>query len=282
MKGGRSFPMIGKLAHVRSRRDVVIASLVITGVSVACAVVLTACATRSPKGAVDFSLLRIAAEIAAVIAFVLSFAVVDAIRRILKGKRSIEHLAMTDDLTGLPNRRALLAAAEQAIAHIDSVAPPPALLIVDLDHFKRVNDVYGHRAGDQALQAAAEALARSVRGDVDFVGRLGGEEFVVLLAAADEETARRAAESARAAIAAMRVAAPNGEIAVTASIGYTPLVAGDTVSTALQRADEALYAAKRAGRNQIASRAPNADERPAATVEGRLRRDAPERLRRSA
>ncbi|MGA2485456.1 MAG: GGDEF domain-containing protein [Roseiarcus sp.] len=274
--------MIGKLAHVRSRRDVLIASLVITGVSVACAMLLTACVTRSAKSAVDFGALRNAAEIAAVIAFAISFLVVDAIRRILKGKRSIERLAMTDDLTGLSNRRALLAAAERAIARIDGVALPPALLIVDLDHFKRVNDVYGHRAGDQALQAAAEALARSVRGDVDFVGRLGGEEFVVLLAAADEETARRAAESARAAIAAMRVAAPNGEIAVTASIGYTPLVAGDTVSTALQRADEALYAAKRAGRNQIASRAPNADERPAATVEGRLRRDAPERLRRSA
>jgi len=274
--------MIGKLAHVRSRRDVLIASLVITGVSVACAMLLTACVTRSAKSAVDFGALRNAAEIAAVIAFAISFLVVDAIRRILKGKRSIERLAMTDDLTGLSNRRALLAAAERAIARIDGVALPPALLIVDLDHFKRVNDVYGHRAGDQALQAAAEALARSVRGDVDFVGRLGGEEFVVLLAAADEETARRAAESARAAIAAMRVAAPNGEIAVTASIGYTPLAAGDTVSTALQRADEALYAAKRAGRNQIASRAPNADERPAATVEGRLRRDAPERLRRSA
>jgi len=274
--------MIGKLAHVRSRCDVLIASLVITGVSVACAVVLTACATRSPKGAVDFSLLRIAAEIAAIIAFVISFSVVDAIRRILKDKRSIERLAMTDDLTGLSNRRALLAAAERAITHIDSAAPPPALLIVDLDHFKRVNDIYGHRAGDQALEAVAHALVRSVRGEVDFVGRLGGEEFVVLLAAAEEETTRRAAESARAAIAATRVATPNGEIAVTASIGYTPLVVGDSVSAALERADEALYAAKRAGRNQIASSAPNAGEVPAATVDGRVRRDAQERLRRSA
>ncbi len=274
--------MIGKLAHVRSRRDVVIASLAITGVSVACAVILTACVTHSTKRAVDFTALRNAAEIAAVIAFVISFPVFDAIRRILKGKRKIERLAMTDDLTGLSNRRALLAAAEQAIAHIDGVAPPPALLIVDLDHFKRVNDVYGHRAGDQALQAAAQALVRSGRGDIDLVGRLGGEEFVVLLAAADEETARRAAESARAAIAAMRVATPNGEIALTASIGYTPLFAGDSVSAALQRADEALYAAKRAGRNQIASRAPNAGELAPATADGRLRRDARERLRRSA
>jgi diguanylate cyclase (GGDEF)-like protein len=255
---------------------------VITGVSVVCAVALTACVTQSAKHALDFAALRNAAEIAGVIALVISLLVVDSIRRILKSKRSIERLAMTDDLTGLSNRRALLAAAEKAIARVDSVALPPALLIVDLDHFKRVNDVYGHRAGDQALQAAAQALARSARGDVDLVGRLGGEEFVVLLAAADEETARRAAESARAAVAAMRVATPNGEIAVTASIGYTPLVAGDSVSAALQRADEALYAAKRAGRNQIASLAPNAGEQPPAAVDGRLRRDAPERLRRSA
>ncbi len=274
--------MIGKLAHVRSRRDVLVASLIITGVAVVCAVVLTACATRSPNGGMDFGLLRLAAKIAAVITFVISFSVVDTIRRILKGKRSIERLAMTDDLTGLSNRRALLAAAERAIAHIDGAAPPPALLIVDLDHFKRVNDVYGHRAGDQALQAAAQALVRSARGDIDFVGRLGGEEFVVLLAAAEEETARRAAESARAAIAAMRVATPSGEIAVTASIGYTPLVAGDSVSTALQRADEALYMAKRAGRNRIASRGPDAVEANPTTAEGRRRRDAQDRLRRSA
>ncbi len=274
--------MIGKLAHVRSRRDVLVASLIITGVAVVCAVVLTACATRSPNGGMDFGLLRLAAKIAAAITFVISFSVVDTIRRILKGKRSIERLAMTDDLTGLSNRRALLAAAERAIAHIDGAAPPPALLIVDLDHFKRVNDVYGHRAGDQALQAAAQALVRSARGDIDFVGRLGGEEFVVLLAAAEEETARRAAESARAAIAAMRVATPSGEIAVTASIGYTPLVAGDSVSTALQRADEALYMAKRAGRNRIASRGPDAVEANPTTAEGRRRRDAQDRLRRSA
>jgi diguanylate cyclase (GGDEF)-like protein len=281
MKAGRSFPMIGRLAHVRSRRDVFIASLAITTVSVACAVALTACATRLPDGALDFSLMRVAAEIAAVIAFAMSFLVVDAIRCILKAKRSVERLAMTDDLTGLPNRRAFLLAAERALARIDDVGRSSTLLIVDLDHFKRVNDVFGHRAGDQALQAAAQALARSVR-EGDFVGRLGGEEFVVLVDADDEATARRAAESARAAIAAMRVTTPNGEIAVTASIGCSALVAEDSVSAALERADEALYAAKRAGRNQIVSLAANVSERPAATIDGRLRRDAQDRLLRSA
>ena len=277
--------MIGKLAHVRSRSDVIVASLVITGIAVACAVALTAWATHSSNGRIGFyASLRVAAGVAAVVAFIISFAVLDAIRRILKGKRLIERLAMTDDLTGLANRRAFLAAAEAAIARIDAAgpAPAPALLIADLDYFKRVNDAYGHRAGDQTLQAVALALARSVRSGVDFVGRLGGEEFVVLLADADEETARRAAESARAAIAAVRAETPSGEIAVTASIGYTPLVAGEGVAAALQRADEALYAAKRAGRNQVALRVAKSGEARLEAADSRRRRDAPGRLRRLA
>jgi len=275
--------MIGKLAHVRSRSDVVVASLVVTGIAVVCAVALTAWAAHTSTGRIGFyAALRVAAGVAAVVAFVISFAVFEAIRHILKGKRVIEHLAMTDDLTGLANRRAFLAAAEAAIGRIDAAGPPPALLIADLDYFKRVNDAYGHRAGDQTLQAVALALARSVRSGVDFVGRLGGEEFVVLLADADEETARRAAESARAAIAAVRAETVSGEIAVTASIGYTPLVAGESVAAALQRADEALYAAKRAGRNQIALRIAKDGEARLEAADSRRRRDAPERLRRLA
>jgi len=274
--------MIGKLAHVRSRRDVFVASLVITALAVACAVALTGGATYLSKGRLDFyAALRVAAEVAAVVAFVLSFAVVEAIRRIVKGKRSVERLAMTDDLTGLPNRRAFVAAAEQAIAAAGQPDANPVLLIVDLDHFKRVNDAYGHRAGDQTLQAAAQALARAADGERGFVGRLGGEEFVVLLAGADEESARQAAERARAAISAMRASTPSGEVAVTASIGFTPLVAGETVSAALQRADEALYAAKRAGRNQVAGRKA-ADPESVADGPNQRLNELAARLRRSA
>jgi diguanylate cyclase (GGDEF)-like protein len=274
--------MFGKLAHVRSRGDVLLAALVITLVSVVLALALTELATASLGAKDNLKALRVAAEVAALVAFAVSYAAVDSIRRILKGKRSIERLAMTDDLTGLPNRRAFLAAAEQAIDRIAATKASPALLIVDLDHFKRVNDVYGHGAGDQALQAAAQALVRSVRAEVDWVGRLGGEEFVVLVAPGDETAADRAAEKARTAIATLLIAMPAGEIALTASIGMTPLIAGDDVAAALRRADEALYAAKRAGRNQVASRAALADD--AALKEGqvRRRRDAAERWRYSA
>jgi diguanylate cyclase (GGDEF)-like protein len=275
--------MIGKLAHVRSHGDVLLASSIITVISVVFATALTACATRASSNDVEFyAALRIAAAIAAAITFVFSFAVVETIRHILKSKRSVERLAMTDDLTGLANRRAFLAAAASALDGIGAGAPP-ALLIVDLDHFKNVNDVYGHRAGDQVLQAIARALERSVRAELDFVGRLGGEEFVVLLAGADEEMSRLAAESVRGAIAAMRVETPSGEVSVTASIGRTPLMRGDTISAALQRADEALYAAKRAGRNQVATRDPSfGDLPPPVAGDGRRRRDAQDRLRRSA
>ena len=113
--------MIGKLAHVRSCGDVIVASLVITGIAVACAVPLTAWATHTANGRIGFyASLRVAAGVAAVVAFIISFAVLNAIRRILKGKRLIERLAMTDDLTGLANRRAFLAAADAAIAGINA------------------------------------------------------------------------------------------------------------------------------------------------------------------
>jgi diguanylate cyclase (GGDEF)-like protein len=281
MLSGRSFQMFGKLAHVRSRRDVVLASLVITAVSVVLSVVLTALAIATLGTNDNVASLWIAAEVAAVIAFALSYGVVDAIRRIVKGKLWIERLAMTDDLTGLPNRRAFVVAAEDSIAGADAGETPHALLIVDLDHFKRVNDLHGHRAGDQALHAAAQALLRSLRADVDWVGRLGGEEFVALVAAADEAVARRAAESARAAIEALRVETSSAEIAVTASIGVTPLVAGDNVASALQRADEALYAAKRAGRNQVSWRSAQENASLLEDVRSR-RRGMDERWRRLA
>jgi diguanylate cyclase (GGDEF)-like protein len=274
--------MLGKLAHVTSRRDVLLTSLFITAVSVALAVVLTGLATASFGAKHSLGALRLAAEVAAIVAFAVSYAMADSVRSIVMGKRSIERLAMTDDLTGLPNRRAFVAAAEQAISRIAATDATPALLIVDLDHFKRVNDVYGHGAGDQALQAAGQALVRSVRAGLDWVGRLGGEEFVVLVAPGDDNAADRAAENARTAIATLLVAMPAGEISLTASIGMTPLIAGDDVASALRRADEALYVAKRAGRNQVARRAALTDDAALKESQIRRRRDAAERWRYSA
>ena len=245
--------MFRKLAQVKSRGDVLLAVLAITAVSIVLAVGLTAWATAELDSARRFGAMVTAAKISAFVALIMSYWIVDSIRGIVQLKNSVERLARTDDLTGLDNRRAFLAGAAREISRAERQGDALALLIVDLDYFKRVNDLHGHRVGDMVLVAVADVLSRSVRDGVGAVGRLGGEEFAVLLARCDEDMALQVAESIRAAIEAMRASTPAGEIVMTASIGCAPIMAGDSLNGALQRADEALYAAKRGGRNRVAA-----------------------------
>jgi diguanylate cyclase (GGDEF)-like protein len=214
----------------------------------------------------------------------MSYWVVDSIREIVRLKESVDRLAHTDDLTGLNNRRAFLADAEREFSRAERQGGGLALLILDLDYFKGVNDAYGHRVGDSVLVAVAQVVLQSVRDGVDLVGRLGGEEFAVLLARSEEDAAVRAAESIRAAIEATRVFTPAGPIVVTVSIGCAPIAAGQSVSAALQRADEALYTAKRQGRNRVAAcAAGNGGSDPRERAERQRREPAPrEPLKRSA
>lgn len=245
--------MLRKLAEVKSRGDVLLAVFAITAVSVVLAVGLAAWATADLDSANRFGAMAIAAKISALVALLMSYWMVDSIRGIVQLKELVERLARTDDLTGLDNRRAFLAGAAREISCAERRREALALLIVDLDYFKRVNDLHGHRVGDMALVAVAEVLSRSVPDGVGVVGRLGGEEFAILLARHDEGMALCAAESIRAAVEAMRVSTPAGEIVMTASIGCAPILAGDSVNAALQNADEALYTAKRGGRNRVAT-----------------------------
>ncbi len=245
--------MLRKLAEVKSRGDVLLAVLAITAASVVLAVGLAALATVDLDSAHRFGAMVMAAKISALVALLMSYWMVDSIRGIVQLKESVERLARTDDLTGLDNRRAFLAGAARAISRAERRREALALLIVDLDYFKRVNDLHGHRVGDMVLVAVGEVLSRSVPDGVGAVGRLGGEEFAILLARHDDDVAVRAAESIRAAIEAMRVSTPAGEIVITASIGCAPILAGDSVNGALQNADEALYMAKRGGRNRVAT-----------------------------
>lgn len=145
-----------------------------------------------------------------------------------------------DPLTHLPGRPALLRAMESWIAR-----GPVAVMLVDLDGFKAVNDTYGHAAGDAVIQRAARDLRESIRTG-DLVGRWGGEEFVVLALTASAEEAWMVAERIRSRLA--QAAAP----AVTASLGVAMSQPGENVEAVLERADQALYAAKRAGRNRTA------------------------------
>jgi diguanylate cyclase (GGDEF)-like protein len=159
--------------------------------------------------------------------------------------------ASTDALTGLPNQRAVQDTIKRMVAQSTRTMTPLSALLVDLDHFKQVNDVYGHEAGDAVLAAVGATLAAIGRTD-DFVGRYGGEEFLLLLPSTDRNEALALAEAVRRSIAAITV--PHVDRAVTASVGVALLGEDGVDATALFRAaDRALYAAKRNGRNRIES-----------------------------
>jgi diguanylate cyclase (GGDEF)-like protein len=164
----------------------------------------------------------------------------------------LDALARTDELTGLPNRREVL---ERITAELERAARtglPTSLLMFDIDRFKRVNDTHGHAAGDCVLRAVA-AIARASLRRIDVCGRVGGEEFLVLLPDAGAEDARAAAERLRAAIAAGATDCVDKTLHITVSVGVVTRVPGETASldALVQAADLALYAAKDAGRDRV-------------------------------
>jgi diguanylate cyclase (GGDEF)-like protein len=170
----------------------------------------------------------------------------------------LEQMASTDPLTRIYNRRVFLMWAEKELTRGQRTGTPFSVLIVDLDHFKQINDCFGHQAGDQALCAVVEKMQDSVRG-IDVLGRWGGEEFAVLLPGAAADAALLVAQRVRRNIE--RILLPgsgvrNGErvqmISVTASVGVaTYRGVDDNVHTMMERADMALYQAKAAGRNCV-------------------------------
>ncbi|TSE21063.1 putative diguanylate cyclase AdrA [Tepidimonas alkaliphilus] len=162
-------------------------------------------------------------------------------------------LSERDPLTGLPNRRAFEARAQQELDRACRTGEMALLLVVDLDHFKAINDQQGHAVGDAVLKEVARTLQRSVR-PMDTVARLGGEEFAVLLPHVVPARAGKLAERVRLAVAEARVPLPQGgQLGVTASLGgalAAPWVRS-TWQHWLERADRQLYAAKNAGRNRV-------------------------------
>jgi diguanylate cyclase (GGDEF)-like protein/PAS domain S-box-containing protein len=158
--------------------------------------------------------------------------------------------ALKDPLTGLYNRRGLDLRAAAMLRRAGAGGRLPAWIMVDIDHFKMVNDRYGHDSGDMVLKAVASALHAAARDD-DVVARLGGEEFVLLLPGANGQAAGVVAERLRQAVEAMVVDAAGHAIGVTASIGVALQARDEAPSSVLERADSALYRAKREGRNRV-------------------------------
>ncbi|SFB87971.1 GGDEF domain-containing protein [Massilia yuzhufengensis] len=171
-----------------------------------------------------------------------------------RATRELARLEVVDPLTDVPNRRGLFAALGPWMALARRPGLPTALVVLDLDQFKRVNDGYGHPAGDAVLRHVVELCKRQLR-DSDMLGRLVGVEFAILLPRTKLEEAVLVAERIRAAIASSPVKSERAMIAMTASFGVTVIRPEDSTVTLFQRADDALRAAKEAGRNRVSQAA---------------------------
>jgi diguanylate cyclase (GGDEF)-like protein len=162
--------------------------------------------------------------------------------------------ASTDALTGIPNKRAFTEALTRDLAQIDRTKSVLSLIVIDVDHFKKFNDTWGHSTGDEVLRAVGKVLAAQLRSG-DMAARYGGEEFVIILPNTDPEGAHIAAERVRAALEVATIDGPKGKLSVTASFGVATVRGPgcrDASEDLFKRADAALYEAKRSGRNRVA------------------------------
>lgn len=165
-------------------------------------------------------------------------------------ERELKRLAQEDTLTGLANRRHFQTEAERTLARATRYPEPISLLMLDVDHFKQVNDAWGHQNGDEVLMEAVRRICQSLR-TTDMPARWGGEEFIVLLPQTTKEMARQVAERLRQYFAAMPFTTSLTSLPVTVSIGATQWKPGEALDHLISRADTALYRAKEKGRNRV-------------------------------
>jgi diguanylate cyclase (GGDEF)-like protein len=166
-------------------------------------------------------------------------------------KKRAENLARKDELTGLDNRRAFFDQGCRIFKQSVRFKRPVSVIMMDIDYFKKINDNYGHSAGDKVLQVIAELLQKMVR-EIDVVARIGGEEFAFVLPETDREEAVNMAERLRQGIAKTTVTHDERQMQITASFGVSSsLVENETLETMLTKADDALFMAKKKGRDQV-------------------------------
>jgi len=167
---------------------------------------------------------------------------------------SLQDLATRDFLTGLPNRRHFLEQAEQMVPRMLNVRLPVAAAMLDVDHFKHINDSWGHETGDHALRALAQAMSAHARHQ-DLVARFGGEEFCMLVPGLEPDELAAYFEELRKRVEDLRVPLRNGELNMTISIGVCAAQPGDSLHHLLNEADRRLYLAKAGGRNRVVGEA---------------------------
>ena len=194
-------------------------------------------------GAVDFIRKPISAQIVRTRA--------SNILKLQAATRKLELLASTDSLTGAFNRRHFMETGNNEIRRSERYDHPFTVLMLDIDHFKAVNDTHGHGVGDDALKKTVEVIQQTLRRE-DTLGRLGGEEFAVMLPETNMSRAALLAERIRFAISEIIIDTPTGPLTFTMSIGVSQGTEGDTkIDDVLKRADAGLYKAKEQGRNQV-------------------------------
>jgi two-component system cell cycle response regulator len=205
--------------------------------------------------------------------------ILDLQNRLLAARDDLQFRADHDALTELWNRGAILDRLDQELARAKREASSIGVLLLDLDHFKSINDRHGHLAGDQVLREVAQRMTASVR-SYDVVGRYGGEEFIVLLPACDAAGARERAEHLRSAIAVRPILTEEGSVSLTASLGAlgTDSWPGADAASLLSTVDAALYRAKAAGRDcavLAAADDPALQQSPVEATPGMAERDFP-------
>ena len=177
-----------------------------------------------------------------------------AASRLVRMQKQFKRLAETDSLTGSSNRRAFMQYLDMEVERSSRHGAETSVIMLDLDHFKKVNDTYGHAAGDKVLTETVKAIQACLR-PKDMLGRLGGEEFAILLQQTDLMEATDISEQIRASIEQRTIDLPGGgKVNVTASMGVSnvcEMLGQDSPEAVLQAADEALYYAKQSGRNQV-------------------------------
>lgn len=243
-----ALPLLGLLA--RSRRLILVAAFAGVGLSLAGMLF-------SPAGApIHVALINRGMSVALTVIIAMI-----ATRHLAIGarlRRSLENQAARDPLTGLYNRRHVFRLVEGELKRHRRYGTALSVILIDADHFKRVNDIHGHCAGDAALRSIASVCTTSVR-ETDVVGRFGGEEFIVLLPHTDVTSAAVVAQRIRRRMDRTRARYRDRRIRVTLSLGVAEARPGaDGFDELLRLADEALYAAKRAGRNRVATALPDA------------------------
>ena len=186
----------------------------------------------------------------------------------------IEH-AHIDPLTGLPNRRALMERMQYEWARIERHSGQMAYIMADLDHFKNINDLYGHHVGDKLLQETARAIAEECR-ENDLPARYGGEEFSIVVPAESAADAFHLAERCRQKIAECCVVVHNETVKITASFGVSDSRSAASIEDMMRRADEALYWSKQAGRNRVQANADPSPSPPAPITQSPLQQFDPQ------